>query len=384
MHVVFAHHEPIDAGRARWVAIVRTLAAVAEREEVTWFTPDKVERVQRYASGHLGLELPPRLTIRSLPSVHKRMGLTLNRVFFRGFRKALIEIRPDVLWLRSDKLAEHVAHKQLEVPLIYEAHLVGELWAQDRGADERRAKRLGQLERDLYAYASGVAAITQGLLEEVRQRFSFGGPGAVVSSAVDTKVFQPVWEGGDGETMVWVGTLQFWKGLSTLLQALKAAPSLKLKIIGGGKPESEQRLKNEISMLGLNQRVELIGPVAQQDIGPHVKDAACAVHSLPPEHSISARFTSPLKLFEYMALGLPIVAANVASVREVLTDGVNARLFEGGNADSLAKALTEVATDKEFANKLSKQAVQDAQGYTYEIRAKKLIKLFEAVQANPK
>ncbi|MCA8910779.1 MAG: glycosyltransferase [Planctomycetes bacterium] len=379
MHVVFAHHEPIDAGRARWVAILRTLAAVAELTPVTWFTPDSAERVREYAGAHLGLELPGGLTVTTLPSIHKRMGLTLNSVFFRAFRKALAVADADVLWLRSDKLAAHAAHRKLATPLVFEAHLVGELWARDRNAGERKAARLHELERDLYAHAKGVAAITRGLLDDIRTRFAYDGPGAVVPSAVDTSVFKPVWNGGDGHSVVWVGTLQFWKGLGLLLDALVAAPELRLKIVGGGKPENEQRLRDEIAKRGITERVELTGRVAQKDIPLHVKDACCAVHPLPPEHSISARFTSPLKVFEYMAMGVPIVAAGVPSVKEVLRDGENARLYEPGDATALAAALQEVAGNPEPANKLSKQAVTDAQQYTYRQRATRLIDLFKQV-----
>lgn len=374
MHVAFAHHEPIDAGRARWVAIARSVAAVATLTPVTWLTPDSAERVAEYAAQHLGLKLPPELTIQTLPSVHKKFGLTLNAVFFRAFRKALAGLKPDVLWLRSDKLAGHAAHKKLATPLVFEAHLIGELWARDKGADPRKAARLNELERDIYAHASGVAAITQGLLDEIRSRFGYAGPAAVAPSAVDTDVFQPVWQGADGTTVVWVGTLQFWKGLGLLLEALKLAPGLRLKLVGGGKPEHERQLIAEVARLGLADRVEYTGRVAQQDIPLHVKGALCAVHPLPPEHSISARFTSPLKLFEYMAMGVPIVASDVPSVREVLTDGVNARLFEAGNAAALAAALQGVGAD---GAKLSEQAVRDAQQYTYKQRATRLLALFQ-------
>lgn len=376
MHVVFAHHEPIDAGRARWVAIVRSLAAVAELAPVTWYTPDSMERVREYAGRHLALELPPGLMITTLPSVHKRMGLTLNSVFFRAFRKAIPRADADVLWLRSDKLAAHSAHKGVSLPLVYEAHLVGELWARDRGAPPRKAARLHELERDIYSRAAGVAAITQGLLDEIRSRFGYSGPAAVVPSAVDTNLFKPVWQGGDGRTVAWVGTLQFWKGLELLLEALALAPALRLKVVGGGKPEDEQRLKSEIARLGLDGRVELTGRVAQADIPLHVKTCACAVHPLPPEHSISARFTSPLKLFEYLAMGLPIVAADVPSVREVLQDGRTARLYQAGNSKALAAALTELASDNALAKRLSANAATEGAGHSYQHRAKQLLELF--------
>ncbi|MEZ5992914.1 MAG: glycosyltransferase [Planctomycetota bacterium] len=380
MHVVFAHHEPIDAGRARWVAIVRSLASVAELTPVTWFTPDPAERVKAYASDHLGLMLPDSLSIVTLPSVHKRMGLTLNSVFFRAFRKGVAKSGADVLWLRSDKLAAHAAHRRLKIPMVYEAHLVGELWARDRNAGERKAARLHELERDLYAHTSAVGAITQGLLDEIRKRYDYTGPADVIPSAVDTSLFKPVWNGGDGKTVAWVGTLQFWKGLNVLLRAIAMSAGLQLKIVGGGKPEDEQRLRDEIARLNISERVELTGRVSQQDISLHVKSCACAVHPLPPEHSISARFTSPLKIFEYMAIGLPIVAANVPSVQEVLHDADNARLFEPGSVEALSNALQEVSGNRELASKLSNKAVIDSRDYSYQRRAEKLVKLFQQVK----
>ena len=54
---------------------------------------------------------------------------------------------------------------------------------------------------------------------------------------------------------------------------------------------------------------------------------------------ISERYTSPLKLFEYLAAGRPIVASNLPALREVLTDGINAVLVEPGNAAALASAV---------------------------------------------
>lgn len=374
MRVVFAHHEPIDPAKARWVAIVRSLAAVAEVAETTWYTPDTPERVREYAAEHLGLALPGALRVFSLPSVHKLAGLTINHIFFRACRRALQQHRPDVLWLRSDKLAAHLAAKP-PAPLVYEAHLVGPLWALDGGKSAKAANRLHELERRLYGAASGVAAITQGLLDEVRERYGYKGPAAVVPSAVDTGVFRPCWK-GDGRTVVYIGTLQFWKGLGTLLEAIAQAPRLRLRIIGGG---DESELRDRMAQLGVAGRVEITGRVPQTRIPELAADAACAVHPLPPEHSISARFTSPLKLFEYMAMGLPIVAADVPSAREVL-DESNARLYEPGNASALAQALQQVAGDPNLAQSLSHGGLAAAGQHTYQARANRLLELF--VQAS--
>jgi glycosyltransferase involved in cell wall biosynthesis len=379
MHVVFAHHEPIDATKARWVAICRTLASMARLTPVTWLTPDNAARVDAYFERELGALRPIALSVRTLPSLRKRLGLTLNGVFFRAARKAVAELKPDVLWLRSDKLAAYFAEKlDTSTPaLVYEAHLVGELWAQDRGAAASSARKLARIEQAVYAKARGVAAITQGLLDEIKSRFAYTGQTALAPSAVDLELFSRRWSGIAKDTVVYVGTLQFWKGLGTLLEAMALTPGLRLRIIGDGAEKERFDLRHKIRELALDSRVELSGRMPQHALPEAISSAACAVHALPPEHSIAARFTSPLKLSEYMALGMPIVASDLPSVREVLVDDLNARLFEAGNARSLANTLTEVCTNHTLASRLSAQASQDARRYGYDARAKILLGLFE-------
>lgn len=116
---------------------------------VTWLTPDTAARVDAYFERELGAQRPIALSVRTLPSLRKRLGITLNGVFFRACRKAVIETKPDVLWLRSDKLAAYFAEKlDTSTPaLVYEAHLVGELWAQDRGAAASSARKLLRIEQ---------------------------------------------------------------------------------------------------------------------------------------------------------------------------------------------------------------------------------------------
>ena len=64
-----------------------------------------------------------------------------------------------------------------------------------------------------------------------------------------------------------------------------------------------------------------------------------------PASAISSRFTSPLKLFEYMAAGRPIVASDLPALREVLTPDADAVLVAPGNAGALAAGIRRVVTD---------------------------------------
>ncbi|MDC1142652.1 glycosyltransferase, partial [Planctomycetota bacterium] len=153
--------------------------------------------------------------------------------------------------------------------------------------------------------------------------------------------------------------------------------NLSLDIIGDGKDKDLQKLQETIATLELSSRVRLRGRMSQPEIPEAVSDCLCAVHPLPAGHSISAKFTSPLKVMEYMAMGLPIVASDVPSVTEVLTDGHNAKLFEAGNVDSLAAVLMQMS-DSEVAGQLGLQANIDCESYTYRRRAEALLKLFAA------
>jgi glycosyltransferase involved in cell wall biosynthesis len=378
MHVAFAHHEPVSRKHARWVAMIRTLAAVAQADGVdrlTWFTPDTPARVRDYARSHLGLDLPDTLHFHRMPHVRRLAGLTLNAVFFRACRRALNRSSADVLWLRSDKLAAHLSGRT-HMPMAYEAHLVGPLMAEERGAGAKRVARVERIERRLYEGAAGVAAITRGLMDEISSRYSFGGPSAIVPSGVDLEAFPPVWDGGDGRTVVYVGTLKFWKGLDTLLEAMAASPGLNLLLIGGGSDDEQKRLDRRLQELGIADRVELAGRLPQTEIPKRVAHAACAVHPLPPDHSISARFTSPLKIVEYLAMGLPVVAADVPSVRELLHDNENARLYPAGDAGALASGLQALCGDPAAAAALSRTGRASAGEFSYAERARKLLGLF--------
>lgn len=84
-------------------------------------------------------------------------------------------------------------------------------------------------------------------------------------------------------------------------------------------------------------------------------------------------FTSPIKLFEYMASGKPIIASGIPSVKEVLEDGRNSVLTVPGDAESLSGGIRKVLEDGSFAQKIAEVALIDSQDYSWEARAKKLL-----------
>jgi glycosyltransferase involved in cell wall biosynthesis len=76
-----------------------------------------------------------------------------------------------------------------------------------------------------------------------------------------------------------------------------------------------------------------------------------------------------MKLFEYMAAGVPIVASDLPSVHEALRHGENAWLVEPGDKQALAKGITHVLRDAALKTKLAVAARHSANNYTWQGRA---------------
>jgi glycosyltransferase involved in cell wall biosynthesis len=85
-------------------------------------------------------------------------------------------------------------------------------------------------------------------------------------------------------------------------------------------------------------------------------------------------YTSPMKLFEYMASKRPIVSANVPSLLEVLSDKT-AFLFESGSSESLANKIKEALADEAHCSKLSDNAFDTVSHFTWEKRGEDIVNL---------
>jgi len=83
-------------------------------------------------------------------------------------------------------------------------------------------------------------------------------------------------------------------------------------------------------------------------------------------------FMTPLKMFEYLAAGRPIIASDLPSIREILNEG-NCLFCRPGDPDDLAKKIKQALNDPVLADKISRQAVLDSEQYGWNKRAKKIL-----------
>lgn len=92
----------------------------------------------------------------------------------------------------------------------------------------------------------------------------------------------------------------------------------------------------------------------------------------------TSKWMSPMKMFEYLACGKPIISSDLPVLREVLKNNINSILVESDNINEWDSAIKLLIINKELRSKLGRNAYIDFKfNYTWEIRAKKIIKFNE-------
>ena len=85
--------------------------------------------------------------------------------------------------------------------------------------------------------------------------------------------------------------------------------------------------------------------------------------------AMTERHTSPIKVFEALAAGRPLVCSDVPASREILRDGENALLVPPGDATRLARAISRVVENPLLARRLAQSAFEEAPRYSWDSRA---------------
>jgi glycosyltransferase involved in cell wall biosynthesis len=176
-----------------------------------------------------------------------------------------------------------------------------------------------------------------------------------------------------GNVVMYVGSFARWKGVATLYSAWvkiqKQFPDTTLALVGGEVGTLLQFA--ECKNIASDTSVTVLPHQASSLVPAYLRSANILVLPNEPVNEESIRYTSPIKLFEYMASGRPIVASDLPSMREVLDD-TTATLFAAGDSDDLAKKISFALTHARECEAKAKKASEVAKTYSWENRAKRL------------
>jgi glycosyltransferase involved in cell wall biosynthesis len=157
--------------------------------------------------------------------------------------------------------------------------------------------------------------------------------------------------------------------VDVLIDAIAITRDVHGLVVGGHPGEADlARVRGLVARLNLESRVTITGLVPPH--GVRARLAAAGVLVVPNTlTAISERYTSPLKLFEYLTMGRPIVASNLPAIREIVTNDKDALLVTPGDAKALADALVRLQSDSALAARLVKGAAALAPRYSWDARA---------------
>jgi glycosyltransferase involved in cell wall biosynthesis len=214
----------------------------------------------------------------------------------------------------------------------------------------------------------------------------------VLPNGVDPELFKPGepdlevrkrWGLDDDPVLGFVGGLRPWHGvevLPALLDRLVSRyPGLRLVIVGDGPLRGE--LEHELRERRLARSAVLTGSLPHEEVAAliHQFDVALAPYSRP-DHDF---YFSPLKLFEYMACGVPVVAAALGQIEEVVRDGETGLLYPPGQQDALLAACERLLSDPDLRQRLGRMAAKEIHNhYTWDRNSERVIELARHLMAS--
>jgi glycosyltransferase involved in cell wall biosynthesis len=244
---------------------------------------------------------------------------------------------PGMLEVNAPLIEEQVQHRSLV----------------DRSGAEAVADRA-------FGGASGLIAVSDGVAESLARYPSAQARTHVVPNGVDIDRFSPGFgratlQARRGFTIGFVGSLKPWHGLQVLADAFaelhRCDPKAQLLIVGDG-PERAS-VQAAMRRYGLSDLVHFTGAVPPSAVPELLVRMDVAVAPYPP---LAGFYFSPLKLFEYMAAGRPIVASDIGQLQQLIEDGVNGLLCPPGDAPALAHALERLRRDEDLRQRLGHAA----------------------------
>lgn len=322
---------------------------------------------------------------------HELLEMAYAWIDWRQLRRAVVDHRPDCIYERYNLFTPSGAWAKRRFGLPFLVEVNAPLFEERSKFGGLALKRLARRsERAVWRAADYVLPVTEVLAGHVRRAGVDPSRIVVIPNGVNPERFgESAARGGgtrrrlglDGKRVLgFTGFVREWHGLDRALDVVSGhgqALNLHLLIVGDG--PGCRALIDEANASGVGHRVTLTGVVGREEVAAHV-----AVFDVALQPSV-VPYASPLKIFEYLASGKAIVAPDGANIREILSDGVNALLFDPREAEAFGRAVLRLSADDDLRRRLGIAARRliDERRLTWDHNADRIVRLFEELCGVP-
>ena len=223
-----------------------------------------------------------------------------------------------------------------------------------------------EIAKFVFSHADAMVAVSPGVKDYLETFSGAKGRVHVIANGVDLArfasaanqnavKFQQQDNTASTPVLGFLGTLKPWHGVSGLVQAWallrKEGYNVNLLIVGDGPQHAT--LSEEIAQQGLSDFVHFTGSVAPEQVPEWLARMDIATAPYPNQDRF---YFSPLKIYEYMAAGLPIIATKVGHLSSIIENGYNGILAEADNPQNMAEAIAYLLDNLPEAKRLGTNA----------------------------
>lgn len=302
---------------------------------------------------------------RNLPEVH---NMTYNYKSTKKIKEIIKAENIDFIYLHHHDFhfGGYKVKKETGIPLILHVDSV-EYWVKKNWGKLYLSNYLKWCEQIEVKAADAIIVISDVLKEQLIEFYNVDENKIYVSpNGVDTDLFNPNIDGSairkkygleDSFVIGYSGGFNIYHGIDTLINAskmiLEKIPNAKFFLIGDG--EYRKYVDEFAEKNGIKDKIIITGLIPFKEVPVHL--AACDVLVSPIRTTNNTTFFgSPIKTYEYLSMGKPIVATNIGILSKVYTDHVNALVMEENNPLSLTEKVVELFSNTQLADTIGNNA----------------------------
>jgi len=330
------------------------------------------------------------LNIRYIPTFRKNIFsyLLYEMASFFYLTFYILKLRPDAIYIRQGifEVFPPILARLFRVFYVVEKNGVVEDELRRRGFSEIVVKVLRLAEEINFRLSSKIVCVTEGIGKEIARRYKVPeNKLVVIPNGVNVELFRSMDKcecrrrlglKEDAFYVGFVGSFAPWQGLEVLIEAAKQVKEqgysqIKYILVGDG--EREHILRQKVQAYELENEICFTRRVAYKEVVYYIN--ACDVTVAPFTRERNAIIgLSPLKLFEYLACGRPVIASRVNGVKEIVEEGQCGYLFAVGDAEKLMKRIIRSCQEREALQEMGLRGRKLVENkYTWRAAAERIV-----------